>query len=95
MIFINPWIFYDSDDIPDLTPHDDEEMVGCVAGACGFIISTVIYVLLVYLCFTLTKGVLRPILIVIDSVVIYPIITICLVKLSFKIGDKIYKKKRK
>ena len=94
-MFINPWIFYNTDDIPNLTPHDDEEMVGCLAGACGFIISSIIYVLLFYLCFTLTEGVLRPILIMIDSVVIYPIVTICLMKLSFKIGDKIYKKKRK
>ena len=95
MVFINPWACYDPDDIPDLTPHDDEETVGCLAGACGAIVSTIIYVLLFYLCFTLTKGVLRPILIMIDSAVIYPILMICLMKLSFKIGDKLYKKKRK
>lgn len=95
MIFINPWASYHSDDIPDLAPHDNEEMVRCLAGACGFIVSSIIYVLLFYLCFTLTKGVLRPILITIDSAVIYPTLTICLMKLSFKIGDKIYKNKRK
>ena len=94
MIFVNPWAFYHPDDIPDLTPRDDEEMVGCLAGGCGFIISSIIYALLFYLCFTLTKGALRPILITIDSAVIYPIIMIYLVKLSFKIGDKILKKKR-
>lgn len=95
MIFINPWAFYDSDDIPNLTPHDDEEMVGCLAGVCGAVVSTIIYVLLFYLCFTLTEGLLRPILVMIDCVVIYPILTIFLMKLSFKIVDKIYKKKRK
>ena len=96
MIFINPWIFYDPDDIPDLNPHSDEEAVGCLAGVCGFIISTIIYVLLFNLCFTLTKEVyVRPILILINSAVIYPILTIYLMKLSFKIGDKIYKKIRK
>ena len=95
MIFVNPWAFYHPDDIPDLTPRDDEEMVGCLAGGCGFIISSIIYALLFYLCFTLTKGALRPILITIDSAVIYPILTICLTKLSFKIGEKIYKKKRR
>ena len=95
MIFVNPWAFYDSDDIPDLTPHDDEEMVGCLAGVCGAVVSTIIYVLLFYLCFTLTEGLLRSILVLIDCVVIYPILTIFLMKLSFKIGDKIYKKKRK
>lgn len=95
MIFINPWIFYHPDDIPDLTPRDNEEMVGCLAGVCGYIVSTTIYVLLFYLCFTLTKGVLTTILIMIDSVVIYPIIMIYLMELSFKIADKINKKKRK
>ena len=95
MIFINPWTSYHPDDIPDLNPHSDEEMVGCLAGACGFIVSSTIYVLLFYLCFSLTKGLLMPILIMIVSAVIYPILTICLMKLSFKIGDKIYKKKRK
>ena len=94
-MFINPWASYHPDDIPDLNPHSDEEMVGCLAGVCGYIVSTIIYVLLLYLCFTLTKGVLMTILYMIDSAVIYPILTICLMKLSFKIGDKIYKKKRK
>ncbi len=95
MVFINPWACYHPNDIPDLNPHSDEEMVGCLAGGCGFIVSSIIYILLLYLCFTLTKGLLRPILLTIDSAVIYPILTICLMKLSFKIGDKIYKKKRK
>lgn len=95
MIFINPWASYYPDNIPDLNPHDNEEMVGCLAGACGFIVSTIIHVLLFYLCFTLTEGMLRPILIMIYSAVIYPILTICLMKLSFKIGEKLYKKKRK
>lgn len=98
MIFINPWAYYqihEPDKIPDLNPHNDEEMVGCLAAACGYIVSTIIYVLLLYLCFTLTKGMLTQILFLIDSAVIYPIITIYLVNLSFKIGDKIYKKKRK
>ena len=97
-MFINPWIYYqlnEPDKIPDLTPHNDEEMVGCLAGACGAIASTIIYVLLFYLCFNLTEGLLRPILVLIDSAVIYPILTISFMKLSFKIGDKIYKKKRK
>jgi len=95
MAFINPWAFYNPDDIPNLTPRDDEEMVGCLAGACGAIVSSIIYVLLFYLCFNLTEGLLRPILVLIDSAVIYPILTICLMKLSFKIGDKIYKNGRR
>lgn len=94
MIFINPWIFHNPKNLPDLTPHNDKEMVGCLAGACGYIVSTIIYAILFYLCFTNTKGMLRPILITIDSVVIYPILMICLVKLSFKIGEKIYNRKK-
>jgi mannose/fructose/N-acetylgalactosamine-specific phosphotransferase system component IID len=94
-MFINPWVCYRPEDIPDLTPRSDEEMTGCLAGACGAIIATIIYVLLFYLCFTFTEGMLRPILVLIDSAVIYPILMICLMKFSFKIGDKIYKKKRK
>ena len=95
MIFINPWAFYDPDDIPDLTPRDNKEVVGCLSIACGWIVSTIIYVFLFHLCFTLTEGVLRPILIMIDSAVIYPLLIIYLAELSCKIGDKISKKKRK
>lgn len=98
MTIINPWAYYqinEPDKIPDLNPHSDEEAVGCLAAACGFIVSTTIYLLLFNLCFTLTEDIyVRPILILIDSAVIYPIVMICLVKLSFKIGDKIYKKKK-
>lgn len=93
MIFINPWICYDPEDIPNLTPRDDEEMVEFLAGACGFIVSSIIYVSMFYLCFNFTEGVLRPILVTIVSAVIYPVITIYLMELSFKIGEKIYKKK--
>lgn len=57
-------------------------------------VATIIYILLFYLAFTLTEGTLRPILVAIDCIVIYPILTICLMKLSFKIGDKIYKKRK-
>ena len=94
MIFINPWAAYNRDDIPDLTPHDDEETAGCLAGACGYIVATIIWVLLGYLCFILTEGMLRVVLIMIDCLIIYPILIICLMKLSFKIGDKICKRRK-
>lgn len=97
MVFINPWAYYqihEPDKIPDLNPHNDEEAMGCLAGACGAIIASIIYVLIFYLCFTLTKGVLRPILVMIDSTVIYPILIIYLMKLSFKISDKFMKNKK-
>lgn len=97
-MFINPWIYYQINDpnkIPDLNPHNNDEARGCLAGACGYIVSSIIYVLLFYLCFTFTKSVLRPILITIDSAVIYPILTIVLMKLAFKIADKINNKNHK
>ena len=100
MIFINPWAFYDPDDIPDLTPHDNEEMVGCLAGACGYIIASAIFVWFMFsiLNFRL-NGIISEgvhfILIIVNCIIIYPILTIIFMELSFKIVDKIYKKKRK
>ena len=38
MIFINPWAFYDPDDIPNLNPQDDEEAIGCICGVCGYML---------------------------------------------------------
>jgi hypothetical protein len=100
MIIFNPWAFYDPDDIPDLNPLDDEEMVGCLAGGCGFIVSSIIFTLITYLLFSITEsGYINihwlPFLMFANCIVIYPILIILLMKLSFKIGDKIYKKKKK
>ncbi len=100
MIIFNPWAFYDLDDIPDLNPLDDEEMVGYLADGCGFIVSSIIFTLITYLLFSITEsGYVNihwiPFLMFANCIVIYPILTILLMKLSFKIGDKIYKKKKK
>ena len=100
MIFINPWASYHLDDIPDLNPQDDEEAMGCICGACGYIIASAIFVWLMYFILNLRLNDIIStdvhfILILINCIIIYPILTICLMKLSFKIGDKIYKKKRK
>ena len=100
MIFINPWIFYDQDDIPDLNPQDDDEARGCVCGTCAFIIASAIFGWLMYFILNFRlNGIISTdvhcILILINCIIIYPILTIILMKLSFKIGDKIYKKKRK
>ena len=100
MIFINPWASYHSDDIPDLNPQDNEEAIGCICGACGYIIASAIFVWLMHfiLNFRLNDIIstdVHFILILINCIIIYPILTICLMKLSFKIGDKLYKKKRK
>ena len=100
MIFINPWASYHSDDIPDLSPQDDEEAIGCICGVCGYIIASTIFVWLMDFIFNfrLNDIISRDvhfILILINCIIIYPILTIIFMKLSFKIGDKIYKKKRK
>ena len=100
MVFINPWAFYDPDDIPDLTPQDDEEAIGCICGVCGYIIASAIFAWLMFfiLDFKL-NGIISTdvhfILILINCTIIYPILTIILMKLLFKIGEKIHKNKRK
>ena len=98
MIFINPWASYHPDDIPDLNPQDDEEAIGCICGACGYIIASAIFVWLMHFILNLKLNDIIStdvhfILILINCIIIYPILTICLMKLSFKIGDKIYKRK--
>lgn len=100
MIFINPWASYDPDDIPDLNPQDDEEAIGCICGACGYIIASAIFIWVIHFILNLRLNAIIStdihfILILINCIIIYPILTIILMKLSFKIGDKIYKKKRK
>lgn len=97
MIFINPWAFYNSDDIPDLNPQDAEEARGCICGVCGYIIASAIFVWLMYfiLNFRLNDIIstdVHFILILVNCIIIYPILTIILMKLAFKIGDKINKK---
>ena len=100
MIFINPWACYDSDDIPDLNPQDNEEATGCICGVCGYIIASAIFVWLMHFILNFRlNGIISTnvyfILMLINCIIIYPILTIILMKLAFKIGDKIYKKKIK
>lgn len=104
MIFINPWIFYHPDDIPDLNPKDDDEARGCLCGVCAFIIASAIFVWLMHFILNLKLNNIIStdvyfILMLITCVIIYPILSIVLMKLSFKIADKINdkinKKKRK
>jgi hypothetical protein len=103
MIFINPWTYYqihEPDKIPDLNPHNDKEVVGCLAGVCGFIISSIIFALVIHLSFSITinEYINRnwlPLLMFVNYIVIYPILTILLMKLSFKIAEKITIKNKK
>lgn len=100
MIFINPWAFYEPDDIPDLNPQDNEEAIGCICGVCGYIMASAIFVWLMHFILNFRlKGIISTdvyfILMLIICIIIYPILSIILMKLSFKIGDKINKKKRK
>ena len=102
MIFINPWAYYqihEPEKIPNLNPQDDDEAIGCVCGVCGYIIASAIFVWLMrfILNFKL-NGIISTdvhfILILINCVIIYPILTIILMKLSFKIADKFISKKK-
>ena len=101
MVFINPWAYYQAhcpDKIPDLNPHNNEEVIGCLAGVCGFVISSIIFASITYLLFSITvSGYINrnwfPLLMLANCIVIYPILTILLMKISFKIADKITNKK--
>lgn len=93
-MFVNPWTYYiinDPDKIPDLTPHDDEEAAGCILGFFGFVISSIIYALLQYVIYTLLINdiMLYFLCILLNSIVVFPILTILLMKLSFRIAERI------
>ena len=96
MLFFNSWAYYqihEPDKIPDLNPHNDEEVVGCLAGACGFITASIIFALVTYLLYSIkVSGYINIYwllwLMLVNGAVIYPMLTILLMKLSFKIADK-------
>lgn len=93
MIFINPWTSYDVDDIPDLNPQDDDKARGCICGVCGYIIASAILGWLMHFILNFKlNGIISTdvhfIFILINCIIIYPILTIILMKLSFKIADK-------
>jgi len=100
MIIINPWAYYNPDDIPDLNPQDDDEARGCICGVCGYIIASAIFVWLMHFILNFRlNGIISTdvhfILILVNCIVIYPILTILLMKLSFKIADKFTTNKKK
>lgn len=93
MIFINPLVYYGSISSPNFD-NDGEESKGCLGAACGFIASVIIFASLLYLCLTLTESILQPILIAVDSVIIFPIMVICLTILTIRIENKINNRKK-
>lgn len=103
MVFINPWAYYqihEPDKIPDLNPHNDKEVVGCFASVCGFIIASIIFALVTHLLFSITvSGYINRywllLLMLVNCIVIYPSLTILLMKLLFKIVDKFITNKKK
>lgn len=102
MVFINPWAYYqihEPDKIPNLNPQDDDEARGCVCGVCGYIIASAIFAWLMHFILNFKlNGIISTdvhfILILINCIIIYPILTIILMKLSFKITEN-YNKKQK
>lgn len=103
MVFINPWAYYqihEPDKIPNLNPHDDDEARGCICGVCGYIIASAIFVWLMHFILNFRlNGIISTdvhfILILVNCIIIYPILTIILMKLSFKIADKFITNKKK
>ena len=99
-MIINPWIYYmlnEPDKIPDLTPHNDEQTRGCLAGICAYILASSIFIWLMYLIldFKLNEKLNTDVyllLILVICAIIYPILTIVLMNLAFKIVDKCDKK---
>lgn len=98
-IFINPWVFYDPDDIPDLTPHDNEEMVGCLGAIISYCVSSLIFAIMMYFTYKLKSNDIINMdimmLLFIVNVIIYVVLIFVFMNLSSKVVDKIYKKKRK
>ena len=96
-MFINPWIFYHPDDIPDLIPRDDDEARGCFAGICAYVLASAVFIWLMNLLLDFKLNNVLSIdvycvLLLVNCVIIYPILIIILMKLSFKIADKFNKK---
>lgn len=99
MIFINPWIFYHPDDIPNLTPHNNEERAGCLGAIISYCVSSLIFAIMMYFTHKLQSNDIINMdimmLLFIVNVIIYVILIFVFMNLSSKIVDKIYKKKRK
>lgn len=98
MIFINPWAFYHPDDIPNLNPQDDDEARGCLGGIISFCASSLIFVIMMYFTYKLKSNEIINMdimmLLFIINVIIYVVLIFAFMNLSFKIVDKINKKKR-
>ena len=91
MIMISPWARYDPDDIPDLNPHNKEEEYGCIAGILAFCLSSAIFIALQSVILRLKLDNVIDIdifmCLILANVIVFVIITICFMKLSFKIAD--------
>lgn len=99
MIFINPWAAYNSDDIPNLTPRDNEEMAGCLGAIISYCVSSLIFAIMMYFTHKLKSNDIINMdimmLLFIVNVIIYVSLIFVFMSLSSKVIDKIYKKKRK
>ena len=99
MVFINPWAFYHPDDIPNLNPQNDDEARGCLGGIISFCVSSLIYVIMMYFTYKLKSNEIINMdimmLLFIVNAIIYVVLIFAFMNLSFKIVDKINKRKRK
>lgn len=99
-VFVSPWAFYEPEEIPDLNPHNKEEGYGCLAGFIAMLISTVVFVCISIGLFHLKMRYgfsleAYAIFILANTAIIYPLLTILLMKKGFKIVSWIFKKKNK
>ena len=99
MIFINPWASYHPDNIPNLNPQNDDEARGCLGGIISFCVSSLIFTTMMYFTYKLKSNEIINMdimmLLFIINVIIYVVLIFAFMNLSFKIVDKINKKKRK
>lgn len=93
------WILYRSEDLPDLTPEDDEDMYGLTGTIIAWLLATAIWILANYFLFSLkVKGYYSfetYMLLMIPLALLYAGLLIVFIKGAFKIARLIANKKKK
>lgn len=93
MIPVFPWASYNPDDIPDLNPHNKDEMRGCLGVVVSFCITTALFVFLQYKILKLEPNLVLFGCLILLNVALYAALVIILAKVSFKIIDWLQKRK--
>ncbi|MBR4623997.1 MAG: hypothetical protein IKO56_00500 [Alphaproteobacteria bacterium] len=88
-----PWASYNPDDIPDLNPHNKDEMRGCLGVVVSLCIATALFVFLQYKILKLEPNIVLFGCLILLNVALYAALIIFLAKVSFKIIDWLQKRK--